>query len=86
MLYASYSPFDTLHESQINGVKYPFLCGYDGVGVVESTGEDVTDLTVGDFVAVFMVPQRDATETLTEKSNIGNDFSKLWREGKLWSD
>ena len=56
MTYASYSPYDTIHESKINGVTYPFLCGYDGVGVVESTGEDVTDLTVGDFVAVFLVP------------------------------
>jgi len=56
MLYASYSPADTLQESKTNGVKYPFVCGYDGVGVVESTGEDVTDLTEGDYVAVFLVP------------------------------
>jgi len=56
MIYASYSPHDSLQESKINGVQYPFLCGYDGVGQVESTGEDVTDLAEGDYVAVFMVP------------------------------
>jgi len=64
MLYASFSPYDTLHESKVNGVSYPFICGYDGVGIIESIGEDVTDLTVGDAVAVFLVPQRDASEPL----------------------
>lgn len=84
MSYATFSPNDSLHESKLKGVKYPFLCGYDGVGTIESVGEDVTEFGVGDHVALFLVPQRSGAEANAINSNIGNDFSKMWREGTLW--
>ena len=84
MIYASFSPNDSLHESKLNGVQYPFISGYDGVGKIESVGEGVTDFTEGDHVALFLVPQR-FKEHNYEKTNVGDDFAKKWRDGTLWS-
>lgn len=85
MTYSTYSPNDSLTESKINGAKDTFVGGYDGVGKIEAVGEDITDLTPGDNVALFLVPQRGPDEHNSHKSNIGDDYSKTWRDGSLWT-
>lgn len=85
MTYSSYSPNDSINGAQINGAKDTFVGGYDGVGQIEAVGEDITDLTPGDNVAVFLVPQRGPDEHNCHKSNIGDDYSRAWREGSLWA-
>ena len=66
MKYASYSVHDMIQNSYAKHAEYPYLAGYDGVGIVDEVGEGVEEVDKGDYVAIFMVPGNYALQ----KSNV----------------
>ncbi|XP_053317540.1 alcohol dehydrogenase 1-like [Spea bombifrons] len=48
---------DHFLSGALNEVKYPVILGHEGVGIVESVGEGVTDLKPGDKVIPLFIPQ-----------------------------
>lgn len=81
MKYASFSKHDTLHHSYDSNAQYPFLAGYDGVGVVDEVGDGVEEYKKGDPVAIFFVP---GNPTLKGKSNLADFAVKILSKGKFW--
>lgn len=80
MKYATFSPHDSHQHAYDSSAEYPYLAGYDGVGTVESVGEGVENVQVGDHVAVFMVPGTP----LEGKTNIPDHFAKIMNQRNFW--
>lgn len=81
MKYATFSKHDKIHHSYDSNAEYPFLAGYDGVGIVDEVGEGVEEYKKGDSVAIFYVP---GNPTLKGKSNIADHAVKILGKGKFW--
>ncbi|CAI2373591.1 unnamed protein product [Moneuplotes crassus] len=81
MKYASFSKHDGFHHSYDSNAEYPFLAGYDGVGIVDEVGEGVEEYKKGDSVAVFYVP---GNPTLKGKTNLPDHAVKILGKGKFW--
>ncbi|XVF42871.1 hypothetical protein PTKIN_Ptkin01aG0400600 [Pterospermum kingtungense] len=71
MLYASVCHTDILLANGFPIPVYPRVMGHEGVGVVESIGDDVTEVKAGDLVIPAYVGECKTCEScLSEKSNI----------------
>lgn len=81
MKYATFSPHDSLQHAYSSKAEYPYLAGYDGVGVVDEIGEGVEEFDKGDFVAVFPVP---GNRNLSAKSNVSDHQAKAINTS-IWS-
>ncbi|GLT95273.1 hypothetical protein SLE2022_129650 [Rubroshorea leprosula] len=86
MLYASVCHTDVISTRGFPGPFYPRVLGHEGVGVVESVGEGVTEFKEGDFVIPVYVAECQKCENCTsEKTNLcltyPLDFSCLMLDG-----
>jgi S-(hydroxymethyl)glutathione dehydrogenase/alcohol dehydrogenase len=81
MKYATFSVHDSLQHAYSKHSEYPYLAGYDGVGVVDEVGEGVEEFEKGDTVAVFTVP---GNHTIKDKSNVSDLHAKFLNKDGLW--
>ncbi|KAG2411341.1 hypothetical protein I3760_Q009500 [Carya illinoinensis] len=71
ILYASVCHTDLLYTKGFPVPAFPRVLGHEGVGVVESVGEEVTDVKAGDFVIPTYVAQcEDCENCVSGKTNL----------------
>eukprot|EP00343_Euplotes_focardii_P008378 CAMPEP_0205822852 /NCGR_PEP_ID=MMETSP0206-20130828/14300_1 /ASSEMBLY_ACC=CAM_ASM_000279 /TAXON_ID=36767 /ORGANISM="Euplotes focardii, Strain TN1" /LENGTH=373 /DNA_ID=CAMNT_0053119477 /DNA_START=1 /DNA_END=1125 /DNA_ORIENTATION=+ len=81
MKYATFSKHDGMQHAHDSNAEYPYLAGYDGVGIVEQVGEGIEEFEIGDYVSIFLVP---GNPSLTGKSNLSDHAIKILGKGKFW--
>ncbi|XP_041009877.1 8-hydroxygeraniol oxidoreductase-like [Juglans microcarpa x Juglans regia] len=71
ILYASVCHTDLLYTKGFPAPAFPRVLGHEGVGVVESVGEEVTDVKAGDFVIpTYMAQCQDCEYCVSGKTNL----------------
>ncbi|KAG6714573.1 hypothetical protein I3842_05G208300 [Carya illinoinensis] len=71
ILYASVCHTDLLHTEGFPAPWFPRVLGHEGVGVVESVGEEVTDVKAGDFIIpTYMAQCQDCEYCVSGKTNL----------------
>ena len=70
-----------MQHAHDSNAEYPYIGGYDGVGIVDEVGEGVEEFEKGDYVAIFLVP---GNPSLTGKSNLSDHAVKILGKGKFW--
>ena len=59
------------YPTMVDGEFVPVILGHEGGGIVESVGEGVTSLAVGDHVIPLYIPEcRDCVYCLSQKTNL----------------